>query len=1000
MDLTLSITHDPFSIIHLLQRYFYIVGFSITMLLGSQNTFGQTTLLSEGFEESGAFPPTGWAVIQGGTGNNWVVDNGGWGGSAHGGTYYAEYRYNTTHAANTWLISPGQSLTAGITYTISCWENTLSFSGSYPENLKMTVGTAQTIAGQTTTLLTMAGLTNESYVKQTVTYTPGASGTYYFGWQCYSAANENGLMLDDILIQEPTPCTAPTTQATTFSVNTITATSMKVNWTRGNGNNVMVIAGTSAPANPTSGTYYTAGAAYGTGTAVGGGFCVYNGTGTNVTVTGLTAATTYYYAIYEYNTTGTCYDLTALTGNAATTCTPPTTQSTIGAYTNNTTGVSLTVNWAIGNGNDVIVLARLTSSTATDPTSGTSYTANTVFGSGTQIGTGNYVVYFGAHGTTVNVTGLTQNTAYTFTVYEYATAGTCYDIPGSSSGVSTPVEYCLPSSNQNTTYINNFSTTGGVTNITNNGSGYTAGGYALDTASHCSQYSNSVINWSVTIKGSSSWISIWVDWNNNSVFTDAGEKVYDSGAKVAAGGGGGTTYTGSFTVPVGESAGRYRMRVIIDANATVASSCNIINSGGTFGEAEDYTCIVLCTTPGVPTGLAGTALGLTSEKLSWSAAATTGTPPVTYNWVLGTASGGLCGQTVVTNPVSPWVSPITGNINLYLWGGGGGGGGGVTGTNWGNGGGGGGGACSVQTFAVTSGQSYAIVYGSAGTAGAANGGNGGHGGTTTFIGPAGTFSVSGGAGGTGSNGSGAGIFGGGAGGSTGTGTVHSGGTGSAGNDGNGQTGNGGGGGGSTSNGTSPSTTCGSVGTGGTGAYQGGTGGTNANCSNNTNSTGSVGALYGGGGAGDNSWTSNTGGGAGGLGGVIITYGATVIDQGSTTNLSDTSYALTCGSTYWFTVNATTGCNATSSACAAAVSFTTLTCCTAGYAGPAQYICNTVTTATMAATGGGTWSQISGAACTITTPTSATTTITGLASGIYVFRWSCGGAYSDVMIQRQ
>jgi len=67
-----------------------------------------------------------------------------------------------------------------------------------------------------------------------------------------------------------------------------------------------------------------------------------------------------------------------------------------------------------------------------------------------------------------------------------------------------------------------------------------------------------------------------------------------------------------------------------------------------------------------------------------------------------------------------------------------------------------------------------------------------------------------------------------------------------------------------------------------------------------------------------------------------------------------------------------------------------------YAGPDQYIC--ATSATMAATGAGTWTQIGGAAATITTPTSPTSTITGLASGTYGFRWtnSCNG-YDDMVV---
>ncbi|KAF0204275.1 MAG: hypothetical protein FD170_593 [Bacteroidetes bacterium] len=66
--------------------------------------------------------------------------------------------------------------------------------------------------------------------------------------------------------------------------------------------------------------------------------------------------------------------------------------------------------------------------------------------------------------------------------------------------------------------------------------------------------------------------------------------------------------------------------------------------------------------------------------------------------------------------------------------------------------------------------------------------------------------------------------------------------------------------------------------------------------------------------------------------------------------------------------------------------------TPAFAGNDQTICSTTpATATMAANtpvyGIGEWTQESGAAATITTPSSPSTTITGLSTGTYVFRWT-------------
>jgi len=120
-----------------------------------------------------------------------------------------------------------------------------------------------------------------------------------------------------------TTCTQPTTQATSFTSTSITNTSMTVGWSRGNGTAGVIVlakAGSAVNSDPVSGTSYTANAAFGNGTQIGtGNYVVYMGTGTSVNVTGLSAGTAYFYAVYEYNSTGTCYKIPALIGNATTT---------------------------------------------------------------------------------------------------------------------------------------------------------------------------------------------------------------------------------------------------------------------------------------------------------------------------------------------------------------------------------------------------------------------------------------------------------------------------------------------------------------------------------------------------------------------------------------------------------------------------------------------------------------------------------------------------------
>src|SRR6185436_2437764 len=74
---------------------------------------------------------------------------------------------------------------------------------------------------------------------------------------------------------------------------------------------------------------------------------------------------------------------------------------------------SMTLTWTNGNGASRIVLGKSGSAVDSNPVDGNSYTANSAFGSGTQIGTGNFVVFAGS-GNSVTVTGLSAGTTYHF----------------------------------------------------------------------------------------------------------------------------------------------------------------------------------------------------------------------------------------------------------------------------------------------------------------------------------------------------------------------------------------------------------------------------------------------------------------------------------------------------------------------------------------------------------------------------------------------------------
>ena len=96
----------------------------------------------------------------------------------------------------------------------------------------------------------------------------------------------------------------------------------------------------------------------------------------------------------------------------------------------------------------------------------------------------------------------------------------------------------------------------------------------------------------------SEYVKVYIDYNKNGVFTDAGERVVSAAASSAK-----TNRAFAFTVPTTAKNGTTRMRVVLsDASAT--TSCGTYS----YGETEDYTVNITGATPltGEVTALTGT----------------------------------------------------------------------------------------------------------------------------------------------------------------------------------------------------------------------------------------------------------------------------------------------------------------------------------------------------------------------------------------------------------
>lgn len=82
------------------------------------------------------------------------------------------------------------------------------------------------------------------------------------------------------------------------------------------------------------------------------------------------------------------------------------------------------------------------------------------------------------------------------------------------------------------------------------------------------------------------YFKVWIDWNHDYDFTDAGEEVYSTSTTSTG------TLTGSFVVPTSATLGMTRMRVSMKYNAA-PSSCETFD----YGEVEDYTVNIKAALP-------------------------------------------------------------------------------------------------------------------------------------------------------------------------------------------------------------------------------------------------------------------------------------------------------------------------------------------------------------------------------------------------------------------
>jgi len=218
----------------------------------------------------------------------------------------------------------------------------------------------------------------------------------------------------------PTLADEPTDQPTSLQFSSIGEIGMTIDWTAAAGGAdgylVLMRADSAVASEPSDGVTYTE------GNTIGSSTVVHSGSAVSKILSGLDPNTTYHFAVFSYNGTGSQRNYktdTPLTGNQATDPVAEPANNPTNLQFANTDTDSTDVSWTASTGSPTpdgyIVVMKAGSAPTTDPSDGTVYNVDEALGDGT--------VKFVGVGTNFTASGLSSGTEYSFKVYAYRGSG-------------------------------------------------------------------------------------------------------------------------------------------------------------------------------------------------------------------------------------------------------------------------------------------------------------------------------------------------------------------------------------------------------------------------------------------------------------------------------------------------------------------------------------------------------------------------------------------------
>jgi hypothetical protein len=220
--------------------------------------------------------------------------------------------------------------------------------------------------------------------------------------------------------------------------------------------------------------------------------------------------------------------------------------------------------------------------------------------------------------------------------------------------------YCSVGAITGGDFISLFATTGAVNNVTYTPNSAPIGAYDNQTASNFSSFPGQTISFNYGYNLAANYSAkIWVDWNSDLDFLDAGETIHSAWKQA------GVIGNGNFIVPNTLISGTYRMRVQLDEDFNGLD--NLMPCANVeYGSTTDFS-LVIAAPPTCIAPSAATTSGITaaSANLAWTENGTATIWEIEYG-ITGFTPAEIPTITSNTNPTSLTVLNAVQTYDYYL----------------------------------------------------------------------------------------------------------------------------------------------------------------------------------------------------------------------------------------------------------------------------------------------------------------------------------------------